>query len=84
MMISPLSFQPNPAFGSDKFCCNCAEIVEKLKNPPENFVLRPDTSVLKSEAFIVRSIQECWGEDSEARPDFKFIRLRLKPMQKGL
>lgn len=63
---------------------SAVEIVEKLKNPPENFILRPDTSTLTCESFIIKNIQECWQEDHENRPDFKFIRLRLKPMQRGL
>ena len=45
---------------------------------------RPDTSALPCKEYALRCIQDCWAEDEALRPDFKYIRTRLKPMQQGL
>lgn len=29
-------------------------------------------------------MEACWEEDADLRPDFRFIRVRLKEMQAGL
>lgn len=50
----------------------------------EDVPFRPDVSKLSCEAFIKQCITECWHESHEYRPDFKYIRYRLKPMQQGL
>ncbi|KAL5018500.1 hypothetical protein ScPMuIL_004222 [Solemya velum] len=34
--------------------------------------------------FVTDVIQECWDEDPTKRPDFKVIRTKLKPLQKGM
>ena len=60
------------------------EIIEKLKYPDDDPLLRPDTSLLKCQEFIIRCMQECWQEEPESRPDFKNIRILLKHMQRGM
>jgi len=45
---------------------------------------RPDLSRLDCADFVSRCIQLCWSEQPEHRPDFKTIRIRLRPMQHGL
>ena len=64
----------------------CQEIIEVVKTGPlYGAPFRPDTkSNVKCADFVERCIQDCWNEDPELRPDFKYIRTRLKPMQQGL
>ena len=33
---------------------------------------------------VIHIMQECWDELPEHRPDFKTIRSRLKPLNKGM
>ena len=47
-------------------------------------VYRPDLTPAKCDESVKRCIQDCWHEDPEVRPDFKYCRVRLKSMQKGL
>lgn len=47
-------------------------------------VWRPDVTDIKCEDFVVKCMQECWQEDPDLRPDFKYTRIRLKSMQKGM
>ncbi|ELT90007.1 hypothetical protein CAPTEDRAFT_179122 [Capitella teleta] len=61
------------------------EIVAKVVQfPVDTFPFRPDVSQIQCEDFVIRCIQEAWQEDPDMRPDFKYIRMRLKPMQNGL
>lgn len=60
------------------------EIVERVKKLPEGLPHRPDLSQMNCSELVLRCIQECWNEDPDQRPDFKYIRQRLKPMQQGL
>ena len=64
-------------------CC-AAEIVELVKRAPIDGLLRPDTTLLHCSEFVIKCMQECWSEEPDQRPDFKYIRVRLKPMQSGL
>ncbi|XP_059146361.1 atrial natriuretic peptide receptor 2-like [Physella acuta] len=60
------------------------EIVERLmvSTVPE---FRPDTSNLTTKnQIIVSLIHECWHQNPEVRPDFKYgIRAKFKPIQQG-
>ncbi|XP_071128591.1 guanylate cyclase 32E-like isoform X2 [Mytilus edulis] len=59
------------------------EIIHRVKmgeDPP----YRPNTNLLMCEEYISTCIHDCWNEDPEQRPDFKFIKYRLKPMHQGL
>ena len=60
------------------------DILERVKAGPQVWPFRPDVNLLKCDAFIVKCLMECWQEEPESRPDFKYIRIRLKPMQRGL
>jgi len=64
---------------------NLAETVERVKSRSDNGLsYRPDLTVVKWEESVSRCIQDCWSDDPEIRPDFKYCRVRLKSMQKGL
>jgi len=45
---------------------------------------RPDLSIIKCDAFVRQCIEECMQLDPDLRPDFKYTRVQLKSMQKGL
>ncbi|XP_052688303.1 guanylate cyclase 32E-like isoform X1 [Crassostrea angulata] len=69
-------------WGKTKY--SSAEIIHRVTSVAEDVPFRPDVSKLSCEAFIKQCITECWHESHEYRPDFKYIRYRLKPMQQGL
>lgn len=64
----------------------CTEIVERVITRDENgHPFRPRLSEISSTPkFITDVIKECWDEDPCKRPDFKTLRTKLKPMQKGM
>lgn len=52
---------------------------------PEVAPFRPPLEALAGRFDCVRDCCcECWAEDSAARPDFKAIRTRLRPLRKGM
>ncbi|XP_033751463.1 guanylate cyclase 32E-like [Pecten maximus] len=59
------------------------EIIRKLRGGGEH-VIRPDVATLHCEEYIKQCITDSWTENPDARPDFKYIRYRLRPMQQGL
>lgn len=61
-----------------------AEIVENVANPPFVQLFRPDTAKLDSHEYIINCMKDCWEELPEARPDFKTVRARLKPLRDGM
>ena len=68
---------------------NLAEIVDRVKSGCCGgfdclSACRPDLSVVKCEESVTRCIQDCWHDDPDVRPDFKYCRVRLKSLQKGL
>jgi len=69
----------------EKIVMNLTEIVERVKSVGDNATpYRPEIGLVKCEESVSRCIQDCWHEDPEIRPDFKYCRVRLKSMQKGL
>ncbi|XP_064634710.1 guanylate cyclase 32E-like isoform X2 [Lineus longissimus] len=60
------------------------EIISRVKNPAEENYFRPNTAKLITHDFILKCMEDCWSEDPDSRPDFKYIRIKLKPMQQGL
>ncbi|CAL1527410.1 unnamed protein product, partial [Lymnaea stagnalis] len=62
------------------------EIIERVITMDENgHPYRPRLSEISSTPkFITDVIKECWDEDPLKRPDFKTLRTKLKPMQKGM
>ncbi|XP_061195190.1 receptor-type guanylate cyclase Gyc76C-like [Saccostrea echinata] len=61
-----------------------SEIVNHVIRDAAEAPFRPDITRLSCEDFIKQCITECWHEAPDFRPDFKYIRVRLKPMQQGL
>ncbi|OTF83669.1 hypothetical protein BLA29_000274 [Euroglyphus maynei] len=61
------------------------EILHRIINPKlYGEVFRPRLKKLKCSAYIIKCIEECWKEEPEERPDFRFINIRLREMQAGL
>ncbi|XP_077980630.1 speract receptor-like [Glandiceps talaboti] len=63
-------------------------ITERLITPsdPER-PFRPYVHCLReidAPDYIIDTMQECWTEIPDFRPDFKIVRTKLKPMQKGM
>ncbi|KAK2159122.1 hypothetical protein LSH36_158g05001 [Paralvinella palmiformis] len=61
-----------------------AEIIDRVRHPPNGGIFRPPLSKIQAQQYVLNTIQDCWHEIPEARPDFRTIRSRLKPMQQGL
>ncbi|ELT90006.1 hypothetical protein CAPTEDRAFT_179119 [Capitella teleta] len=61
-----------------------AEIVHRVKEPKADQLFRPDISILDYQNYILSTMTDCWAETSWARPDFRTIRTRLKPMREGM
>ncbi|XP_073998591.1 guanylyl cyclase at 32E [Rhodnius prolixus] len=57
------------------------EIVERVKLGDG---LRPVVIGLQVAPSVISCMQACWDEDPETRPDFRFVRVKLKEMQAGL
>ncbi|KAL8614638.1 hypothetical protein ACOMHN_037490 [Nucella lapillus] len=61
------------------------EIVERVRLREGDVPFRPRLSHLSTSPKVVTDlIVECWDDDPHRRPDFKTIRSKLKPIQKGL
>eukprot|EP00057_Strongylocentrotus_purpuratus_P017815 XP_011672289.1 PREDICTED: speract receptor isoform X1 [Strongylocentrotus purpuratus] len=61
------------------------EIYEKVKTLGETIPLRPNVMEIENgHECLLTVMQECWVEDPEARPDFKTIANKLKPLHKGM
>nr|XP_006817694.1 PREDICTED: guanylate cyclase 32E-like [Saccoglossus kowalevskii] len=64
------------------------EIIERVKTPLDPVrPFRPnimDLLEIDAPDYVVDTIQECWHEIPENRPDLKTIRIKLKPIQKGM
>jgi len=63
-----------------------AEVVARVvaTTRDDAVAFRPDLTRLDCADFVARCIQLCWSELPEHRPDFKTVRIRLRPMQHGL
>ncbi|XP_074647349.1 speract receptor-like [Tubulanus polymorphus] len=60
-------------------------IIEKIKSPDSDHPFRPRLAVLdRVPKFVTDCIEACWAENPQMRPDFKTIRVLLKPLQKGM
>ncbi|XP_072029843.1 speract receptor-like isoform X2 [Amphiura filiformis] len=61
------------------------EIIEKVKFPLDPTTpYRPNVMEIEEcEECLLDTMQECWGECPDLRPDFKTIRVKLKPLHKG-
>lgn len=70
---------------SETLSSTLKEIIEKLKTPPSPMVaLRPPLHVIDAPECVKQSIQLCWNENPEDRPDMRLVRIKLKELQGGL
>ncbi|KAJ9578502.1 hypothetical protein L9F63_005231, partial [Diploptera punctata] len=60
------------------------EIIDRVCNPIEGHVFRPNTESLDVAEYVLRCMKSCWDEDQEQRPDIRYVRVKLKEMQAGL
>lgn len=61
------------------------EILHRIVNPQlHGQPFRPNVEKLKCPLYMSKCIEECWKEEPEDRPDFRFINIRLREMQAGL
>ena len=63
---------------------NVTEIIERVKYPTDNGIFRPPLCKIEAQQYVVTTLQDCWHEIPEARPDIRLIRSGLKPMQQGM
>lgn len=59
-------------------------IVDRVANPRDRAFYRPPLEQISCPDYILKCMEDCWQEDPDARPDFRFINIRLKEMQAGL
>ncbi|CAH1399403.1 unnamed protein product [Nezara viridula] len=57
------------------------EIIDQVKSGSG---LRPDVKAFAISPSVIACMEDCWHEDPEQRPDFRFVRVKLKEMQAGL
>ena len=61
------------------------DIISRVADTTVDIPFRPRLAALDTTPkFVVDVIKECWDEDQIKRPDFKTIRNKLKPLQKGM
>lgn len=61
-------------------------IIDRVANPSQfgGQIFRPPTHDLKAPAYVIRCMHECWDEEPETRPDFRYVNIKLREMQSGL
>ncbi|XP_054158024.1 receptor-type guanylate cyclase Gyc76C-like isoform X2 [Oppia nitens] len=72
-------------FGINEKDITCKQIVSQIKEYdrlPEPF--RPDLNLVQWQDFVRQTMQDCWTEKIDLRPDFRTIRSRLKKLRQGL
>ncbi|XP_054712047.1 guanylate cyclase 32E-like isoform X2 [Uloborus diversus] len=61
--------------------------VEERVSNPQNYgdeLFRPPSQELDCPDYIKQCMEECWQEDPESRPDFRFIKVKLRVLHSGL
>lgn len=62
-----------------------AGIIDAVMSPPDPVhPPRPPLDALSCADYVVRCLRECWDENPDQRPDFRFVNVRLREMQAGL
>ncbi|XP_050522533.1 receptor-type guanylate cyclase Gyc76C isoform X2 [Daktulosphaira vitifoliae] len=65
-----------------------SDILRKLiyyQQEPGSKPFRPPLDLLENNFDFVRDcLEDCWAENPDDRPDFKTIRIKLRPMRKGM
>lgn len=61
-------------------------LLDRIANPNDyGVIFRPSLEQISScPSYVIKCMEDCWHEDPEARPDFRFINIKLKDMQTGL
>ncbi|XP_075726220.1 guanylate cyclase 32E-like [Rhipicephalus microplus] len=59
------------------------EVIEQVRRR-NSVPYRPPTDCLSCPDYVLRCMQECWDENPDSRPDFRFINVKLRQMQAGL
>ena len=63
------------------------QVVSLVKQPPssdQSSPFRPSLAPFDRPNYVVDTLQECWSEQPELRPDFVVIRRKLKALRQGL
>ncbi|XP_062545838.1 guanylate cyclase 32E [Armigeres subalbatus] len=63
---------------------NFQEIIARVISPQNYGIFRPPLRGLDAADYVIQCLQACWEEEPEDRPDIRFVRVKLKPMQAGL
>lgn len=62
-----------------------SEIVEKVKSVYTTVPYRPNVMEVEDcPECMLTTMQECWAEHPDTRPDIKSIATKLKPLHKGM
>ncbi|GIY88128.1 guanylate cyclase 32E, partial [Caerostris extrusa] len=61
-------------------------IEDRVSNPQHygGELYRPPSRTLDCPDYIKQCMEECWQENPDDRPDFKFIKVKLRPLHMGL
>ncbi|CAN8030756.1 unnamed protein product [Ixodes persulcatus] len=59
-------------------------IVERVRVRDERPPFRPPVQQLVCADYVLRCMQDCWDENPDNRPDFRFVNVKLRQMQAGL
>ncbi|GIX69723.1 hypothetical protein CDAR_478032 [Caerostris darwini] len=61
-------------------------IEDRVSNPQHygGELYRPPSRSLDCPDYIKQCMEECWQENPDDRPDFKFIKVKLRPLHMGL
>ncbi|CAG2104529.1 unnamed protein product [Medioppia subpectinata] len=59
------------------------QIVQWVKEYDRDEPFRPDINLVECQDFVRQTMQECWSEKAEQRPDFRSIRSKLKKLRQG-
>ncbi|XP_071960361.1 guanylate cyclase 32E-like isoform X2 [Antedon mediterranea] len=83
ILLYEITLRDGP-FGNSRF--SPPEIIQKVEFPLDNTnPFRPNIMVIgECPECILKTMQECWHEDPEKRPDFKSIKTKLRTLQKGM
>lgn len=63
------------------------EIIMRVKSGPDKVtgkVFRPSLEDAEIQDYVLQTIEECWAENSDSRPDFRHIKEKLKWMKDGM
>jgi serine/threonine protein kinase len=62
------------------------EIIQRVKETcfDDKVPFRPDVTSIQCQDYVVHTMQQCWSEIPENRPDFRTIRSHLKKLRHGL